>query len=117
MEAKEAFQRLKRIFLTKLTLACFNYNKEIRVETNSSGWYIKGILLQANADGLFVPCLFYLRKLNRAECNYKIYNKEMLAIVHSLEEFNSELRGLSNFKVYLDHKNLEYFIIMRKLTE
>ena len=41
----------------------------------------------------------------------------MLAIVRSLEEFDSKLRGLIEFEVYLDYKNLEYFIIVRKLIE
>ena len=41
----------------------------------------------------------------------------MLAIVRSLEEFNYELRGLASFEVYLDHKNLEYFMTVRKLTK
>ena len=41
----------------------------------------------------------------------------MLAIVRSLEEFDCELRGLASFEVYSDHKNLEYFMTVRKLTE
>ncbi len=41
----------------------------------------------------------------------------MLAIVRSLEEFDSELCRLAEFKVHSDHKNLEYFMTMRKLTE
>ena len=66
---------------------------------------------------MFVPCSFYSRKLNRAEYNYEIYDKEMLTIVRTLKEFNSELRGLQEFEVYSNHKNLEYFITVRKLTE
>ena len=66
---------------------------------------------------MFVPCSFYSRKLNGAEYNYEIYDKEMLAIVRTLKEFDSELRGLQEFKVYSNHKNLEYFITVRKLTE
>ena len=64
-----------------------------------------------------MPYLFFSRKLNGAEYNYEIYNKEILAIVRSLEEFDFELRGLAKFKVYSDYKNLEYFITIRKLTE
>ena len=41
----------------------------------------------------------------------------MLAIVRSLEEFDCELRGLAEFEVYSDHKNLQYFMTVRKLTE
>ena len=41
----------------------------------------------------------------------------MLAIVRSLEEWDAELRSLKEFEVYSDHKNLEYFMTVRKLTE
>ena len=66
---------------------------------------------------MFVPCSFYLRKLNGAEYNYEIYDKEILTIVRTLKEFDSKLRGLQEFEVYSNHKNLEYFITVRKLTE
>jgi hypothetical protein len=58
-ESNEAFKRLKRIFLAELALAQFDYDKETRVETDSSGWCIRGILLQINKDSLFVPYLFF----------------------------------------------------------
>jgi hypothetical protein len=41
----------------------------------------------------------------------------MLAIVRSLEEWDAELRSVKEFVVYSDHKNLEYFMAVRKLTE
>jgi hypothetical protein len=116
-EAEAAFQQLKRIFLAEPALANFNYEKDTRVETDSSGWSIGGTLLQPNDDGLYVPCAFFSRKLNSTECNYEIYDKEMLAIIRSLDEWDAELRGLKEFEVYTDHKNLEYFMTVRKLTE
>ena len=41
----------------------------------------------------------------------------MLAIIRCLEEWDSELRGLREFEICSDHKNLEYFMTTRKLTE
>ena len=41
----------------------------------------------------------------------------MLTIIRCLEEWESELRGVQSFEVLSDHKNLEYFIIVRKLIE
>ena len=41
----------------------------------------------------------------------------MLVIVRSLEEWDAELRSLREFEVYLDYKNLEYFMTVQKLTE
>jgi hypothetical protein len=36
VKAKEAFCRLKKIFVTASALAQFDYNKETRIETDSS---------------------------------------------------------------------------------
>ena len=41
----------------------------------------------------------------------------MLVIIRSLEKWDVELRSLKEFDIYLDHKNLDYFMTIRKLTE
>ena len=53
-----------------------------------------------------------------AELNYDIYNKEMLAIVLSLEEWHAELEGVqrTSFLVYSDYRILEYFMTTKKLS-
>jgi hypothetical protein len=116
-EAEETFRKLKEIFVSAPVLAQFDYDKPTRIETDSSGWCIGGTLMQPNDQGLWVPCAFFSKKNNSAECNYEIYDKEMLAIVRCLEEWDSELRGVKDFEIHTDHKNLEYFMTVRKLTE
>jgi hypothetical protein len=116
-QAEEAFQRLKRIFLTEPALAQFDFEKVTRIETDSSGWCVGGTLQQANSDGLFIPCAFFSKKLLPAECNYEIYDKEMLAIIRCLEEWEPELQGVTEFEILSDHKNLEYFMTVQKLSE
>jgi hypothetical protein len=73
--------------------------------------------LQLQPSGIFHPCGFYSKKNSPAECNYEIYDKEMLAIVRCLENWDSDLRSVQEFQVRTDHKNLEYFMTARKLTE
>ncbi len=51
------------------------------------------------------------------ECNYEIYNKEILAIINYLQEWDTELRSMKEFRISMDYKNLEYFITACKLTE
>ena len=41
----------------------------------------------------------------------------MLAIVRCLEAWDPELRSVENFEIRTDHKNLEYFMSVQKLTE
>ena len=40
----------------------------------------------------------------------------MLAIIRCLEEWDAELRSVK-FEIRTDHKNLEYFMTVKKLTE
>ncbi|KAI1001397.1 hypothetical protein K3495_g6803 [Podosphaera aphanis] len=50
--------------------------------------------------------------------NYEIHDKELLAIVASIKEWDAELRGLAQpFTIISDHMNLEYFLTTRRLTE
>ena len=52
-----------------------------------------------------------------AECNYKIYNKELLAIIWCFEKWRPELEGTGlPVNVLTDHKGLEYFMTTKKLT-
>ena len=52
--------------------------------------------------------------MSSAECNYDIYNKELLAIIHIFEEWRSKLEGATEqIQVITDYKNLEYFIITK----
>lgn len=54
--------------------------------------------------------------MNAPERNYKIYDKEFMAIVRVLKDWQHYLEGLSEFTVILDHKNLEYWTKVHNLT-
>jgi len=51
------------------------------------------------------------------ERNYKIHDKEMLAIIRVLEEWRHFLEGATHLvEIWTDHKNLEYFMTAKKLN-
>jgi len=55
--------------------------------------------------------------LNKTERNYEIHNKEMLAIIRGLENWRYLLKGAHfKFKIWIDHKNLEYFMKVQNLN-
>jgi len=74
------------MFVTAPILAQFDHTRTTIIETDSSGWCVRGTLFQEDDDGMLRPCAYFSKKLNPSECNYKIYDKEMLAIVQCLEE-------------------------------
>src|ERR1700712_2552103 len=116
-EADTAFEKLKEMFTTAPMLAQFDHDRETILETDSSGWSTGGTLYQVDDDGLLLPCAFFSKKNNPAECNYPIYDKEMLAIIKCLKEWDAELRSVREFQIRTDHKNLEYFMTTQKLSE
>jgi len=56
---------------------------KFKVETNALEHTIGGVLSQEQ-EGKWKPIVFLLRTMQLAERNYKIYNKELLAIVEAL---------------------------------
>jgi len=51
---------------------------------DASDGVIVGILLQLYLDSEWYPIAFFLKTMDPAEYNYKVYDKEMLAIIWSL---------------------------------
>jgi len=56
------------------------------VETDALNWASGGVLSQYNNDGKLRPVAFFSAKHSVLKCNYKIYDKELLAIVKALEK-------------------------------
>jgi hypothetical protein len=80
------------------------------VETDASNYVSAGVLSQYDDDGILYPVAYFSKKHSPAECNYEIYDKELMAIVRAFEEWRSELQSVINpIHVLSDHKNLEYF--------
>ena len=68
-----------------LVLRHYNRLQPAVLETDSSDYVNSGVLSQADDNGVLHPVTFYSKNLLPAEYNYKIYNKELLAIVRCLE--------------------------------
>ena len=81
-ECEAAFQELKRRFTSAPVLRHFDPAKEIIVEMDASNYILVGMISQYNADGILHPVAFFSKKYSPMECNYKIYDKELIAIIH-----------------------------------
>ncbi|KAL5596424.1 uncharacterized protein BROUX77_007108 [Berkeleyomyces rouxiae] len=115
---ERAFETLKNLFITAPVLAMWDEDRTTVVECDCSGWALGGTLSQVDDDGKLRPVAFFSKKLSPAEVNYEIHDKELLAVVKCLEEWRGELKSLgAPFKILSDHKNLQYFMTTRKLSE
>ena len=66
--------------------------------------------------GLWHPVAYFSKKLNPAESNYPIHDKEMLIIIRCIRKWRTELVG-QHFEVWSDHRNLAYFRKKQHLGE
>ena len=116
-EQKQAFNGLKEAFTTAPLLARFDFECNAVVATDASDYVPAGVLSQYDDQGILHPVAFFSEKHAPAECNYKIYDKELLAVIKAFEEWSAELQSVINpIQVHSDHKNLEYFTTTKLLN-
>jgi len=118
MEKQErAFRELKKRFIKKPVLEVPDLDKKMRIEVDVSDYAIEGVLSMECEDRKWRPVAFLSKSLNKTKRNYKIHDKKMLAVITGLENWKYLLEGTKNkFKVWMDHKNLEYFMKAQKLN-
>jgi hypothetical protein len=116
-EQESAFQSLKDAFTSAPILQMPNDTAPYCLETDLSDFATGAVLEQLGEDNIWHPVAFYSKSLNKHERNYKIYNKELLAIVRALEEYRHYLEGHPEpLEIWLDHQNLTYFCQAHKIT-
>jgi len=93
-------------------------SEPFRVEADSSDFATGAVLFQqSTTDRKWHPMVFYSKSLSSMEQNYKIHDKEMLAIICALEEWRYFLEGTTHLvEIWTNHKNLEYFMMAKKLN-
>ena len=82
---EKAFKKLKERFTKELVLAAPDIDKKMRMEVDTLDYVTGGVLSMECKDRLWRPVAFLSKSLNETERNYKIHDKEMLAIIRGLE--------------------------------
>jgi len=82
-----AFEDLKTVVTTAPVLVSLQESDPFQIEVDSSDFATGAVLSQQSMmDGKWHPVVFYSKSLSSMERNYKIHDKEMLAIIRALEE-------------------------------
>jgi len=116
-QMKFVTEELKQIFTTKPVLAAPDLDKEFRVEADALNYATGGVLSMKCSDEKWRLVAFISKSLSDTERNYEIHDKEMLVVVRCLEAWRHFLEGATvKFKIWTDHKNLEYFMRVQKLN-
>ena len=87
------------------------------VEVDASGFALGGVLLQKQEDSKRHPIGYYSATLNEAQCNYDIYELELLAIAECLKHWRPYLAGSPHkIIVHTDHANLTHWRQPQKIS-
>ena len=117
LACEAAFTGLQCTLMTSPVLILPDYDKAFTLITNASDYATGAILEQEDILGRSHPVAYYSKSLQPAERNYKIHDKELLAIIHMLCHFCHYLQGnLYLTKIFSDHTNLWYFTTKQSLT-
>ena len=81
--------------MSALILRHFNYEARYVVKIDASNSVLGGVLSQHDTHRVLRPMAYFLRKHSLAECNYEIYDKELLAIIRVFKAWRLELEGSS----------------------
>src|SRR5258708_3061266 len=114
---QKAFDALKKAVTSAPILTFPSQSGCFHLKCNTSNFATRGVLSQAQADGMHQPITFMSKGFSDAERNYQIHNKEMLAIMCALDEWRHFLEGATEkFEILMDHWNLAYFRDTQKLN-
>jgi hypothetical protein len=116
-KAEEAFETLKKAFISALILVHADSSKPLFLEANALDFALGSVLSQYYENGRLHPIIYRSRIFSATEINYEIHNKELLAIIDAFEEWRHLFeRAQHTTMVYTDHKNLEYFMSAQVLN-
>ena len=115
-EEQSAFDSLKERITTAPILILPDNSKPFRIEADSLDFATGAVLSQQSSeDNKWHPVVFLSKCLSPVEQNYKIHDKEMLAIVRVLEEWRHFVEGAEHCcDIWTDHKNLKYCMTAKK---
>ena len=114
-EQQTTFDTLRRVMTEWPVLAILVDGEPYRVEADSSDFAL-GTILPQKQDNKWHPVAYLSKSLTEAEQNYKIYDKELLAIMTALSEWRHYLLTSKEFEIWTDHQNLRYFRKAQKLN-
>ena len=107
---QEAFDSLKKAITSTPVLTFPSQSGRFHLKCHASNFATTAVLSQMQVDGMHQPVTFVSKGFSDVECNYQIHDKEMIAIMHALDEWCHFLEGvMEKFEILTDHQNLAYF--------
>ncbi len=114
---EKAFQEFKKRVTEALVLSYFSSKLKTFVESDFSDYVSIDVLSQRRKNDIIRSVVYFSKTLSSTECNYEIYDKELLIIIRCFEQWRLELQSINASTTILwNHKSLEYFMTTKKLN-
>lgn len=104
-EAQAAFENIKEVLSSAPVLSNPNFEKKFYVHCDASDIGIGAVLVQLDENNEEKPIAFMSKKLNSAQRNYSVTERECLAAIEAIQKFRCYLE-LQEFEVITDHSSL-----------
>lgn len=116
-EALKSFNELKIALTTEPVLVNADFSRTFFVQCDASDVGVGGVLFQKNKhdESQEQVIQFFSKKMNDAQRNYTVSEKECLAVVLSLEKFRPFIEGYE-FVVITDHSSLQWLMSTKDLS-
>ena len=102
--------------MTAFILKHFNSIREVILKMNFSNYVNDEVLSQYDDKDILHSMIFYSKNMILTKCNYEIYDKELLIIIHCLKHWHLKLKCINiSIKIFINHLNLKYFMFIKKL--
>lgn len=105
-EAETAFINLKTALTSAPILNVPDFSREFSVQCDASNKGTGAVLFQT-LEGAERPIAYTSRKLTERESKYSASERELLSVLHAVEQFRPYIEG-SHFKVISDHSALQW---------
>ncbi|XP_073037004.1 uncharacterized protein [Primulina eburnea] len=110
-EQEKSFNIIKQKLINAPLLVLPDFSNTFEIECDASGVGIGGVLMQGGR-----PVAYFSEKLNGAALNYPTYDKELYALVRTLEVWQHYLRP-KEFVIHTDHESLKHLKGQQKLNK
>ncbi len=98
---------MKRRMIETSILRHFDQTRETILEIDSFNYVNDEVLSQYDDEEVLYSIIFYSKNMSFAECNYEIYDKELLVIIWAFEHWRLELKLTDiSIKMFIDHQAL-----------
>lgn len=118
LECQQAFENAKLLLSSAPVLVAPKLDQPFQIQVDASQVGAGAVLLQRDKNGVDRPVCYFSRKFNQHQCNYSTIEKEALALIWALQNFDVYVGGgLHPVVIYSDHNPLTFLHSLKNANQ